>query len=663
MTGFCFGITIAAKVYIKIVNLPEKPISVKLFFSNILLLFSFLSVTAQIDKNIKEIRGGGFNNIKSQKDSVKVKVKRLPATDYKIFTIKNDTVAVDTTLTIRDYYRFNPLFKDDFRYLSFQNAGQPLTHLSFDITTENLIPGFIADTKLTDYWTHTQVPFFKTPTPYSDLSYINGINQGQVVNSIFATNITPQINIAAGYRGLSSLGLYQHSIAKSDRIFINLNYESKNGRYKLKTYYYTYNKTNEENGGIKDVTQFEQAGDIFSDRGRIEVNLNDAENELKKRRLFAGQSYGILKNKFLLIDRATYKYHMYQFTQNKPNEVLGKSTQTNKKFKDSINLKSFENFAGLQFKIKQLKLESGIRYIYQYYSLDSLKVLNGQTYPKFLEYNDLSLDNSLKIKLGKLSLKGQLNIGFTKNIAGYYLEAQGSYPLPKNIYLSASLKSVSKRPDFKYILYQSAYDKYNWYHPEFKNELIQKLQVKFSHKNFGKFSLNQTIINNYTYFGQDSLPHQDAGGIKYTALKYQNDYHYKHWGISGEILLQKVLDGKAILSLPDYVLRGSLFYSHYYFKHNLYVQTGVTAKYFEAFYARAYNPVLADFLVQNYQKIGGYPIVDYFINFKIKRFRLYFKLQHLNALLKQKTPDYYAAPLQPYRDFNIRFGLRWIFFN
>ena len=652
-----------AGFYFKIVNLSVKAIILKLFLFNILFFLVFLSVSAQIDKGLPRIRGGDFNNVKAPKDSVKVKIKKLPATDYKIFSVKNDTITVDTTLTIRDYYRFNPLFKDDFPYLSFQNIGQPVTNLSFDITTEDIIPGFVADTKLTDYWTHSQVPFFKTPTPYSDLSYQNGINQGQVVNSIFATNINPQLNIAAGYRGLSSLGLYKHSITESDRVFVNLNYQSKNDRYKLKAYYYTYNKTNEENGGLKDVRQFEQFGDIFSDRSRIEVNLNDAENELKKRRLFVGQSYGILKNKFLLIDRATYKYHMYQFTQNKPADILGKSTQTDKKIKDSLNLKSFENFAGLQFKIKQIQLESGIRYIYQYYSLDSLKVLNGQTYPKFLEYNDLSLDNRLKVKLGKLSLKGQLNIGFTNNIAGYYLQADASYTLPKNINLSANLKSISKRPDFKYILYQSAYDKYNWYHPEFKNELVQKLQVKLSHKIFGKLSLNQIIANNYTYFGQDSLPRQDATGVKYTALKYQNDYRYKHWGISGDILLQKVLDGKAILSLPAYVLRGSLFYSHYYFKHNLYVQTGVTAKYFEDFYARAYNPVLADFLVQNYQKIGGYPIVDYFINLKVKRFRLYFKLQHLNALFKQENPDYYAAPLQPYRDFNIRFGLRWIFFN
>ena len=645
----------------------------KRFLFSILLLFIHLNLSCQIikQKSIKD-KGEEFNfpndnfeNAKSKKDSIKPKLLKLPADRYKIFTVKNDTVSVDTTLTIRDYYKFNPLYKDDFSYLTFQNTGQPLTQLAFDITTEDIRPGFVAVTKLTDCWQHSQIPFFRTPTPYTDLSFINGVKQGQVANSFFATNINSQLNVAAGYRGLSSLGLYQRSVAESDRVFVNLDYTSKNNRYKLKTYYFTYNKTNEENGGIKDVTQFEQPGRDFIDRGRIEVNLNDAESQLKKRRFFVGQSYGILKNKFLLINHSIYQYNMYQFTEDHLNDIIGSSSVVglSDKLKDSLSLRTFQNFSGLQFKIKQFKLESGVRYLYQFYNFKDAKILNGQTYPKFLEYNDLLLDNSLKVKLGKLSLDGQLNIGFTNNIAGYYLNAVASYKLPKDFVLSAQLKSITKRPDFKFILYQSAYDKFNWYHPEFKNELTQKLQAKLSHKIFGKLSVNQIIVNNYTFFAQDSLPQQDAAGVKYSALKYQNDYRYKHWGVSGDVLVQKVLGGSQILSLPSYVLRGSLFYSHYYYQHNLYVQGGFTTKYFEAFYAKAYNPVLSDFVVQNYQKIGGYPIVDFFINFKVKRFKLYFKLAHLNALLKQEHPDYYVAPLQPYRDFNIRFGARWIFFN
>ncbi len=636
------------------------------FFISLLLFFNLTVISAQIKPGGKVKGVDGINGtITNQpvKDSLKVKLKKFPATDYKIFNILNDSISVDTTLTIRDAYRFNPLFKDDFNVLPFQNYGQPVTSLSFNIKAHNLLPDFVAASKLTDDWTHLQTPFFKTPTPYSDLSYMSGISQGQILNALFATNITPRLNVAAGYRGLSSLGLYKRSISSSGRFFGSLNYQSKNNRYKLKFYYYTYEKTNEENGGIKNPLQFEQAGDEFSDRSRIDVNLSDAENQTKKRRLYIDNAYGILKNKFILVNQTTYRNRMYQFTQNTPADILGESTQTEGAIKDSVYLKEFDNLAAVKFNIKHFKLQSGIRYIYHFYSFDSIKQLNGQMFPKFLEYQDLSLDNKIKVQIGQLAIDGQLNIGFTEQIAGYYLQGRASYPLPGDFKLKAEIKSISKRPDFKYILYQSAYDKYNWYHPEYDNELTQKLQAEIKHKKYGKLTLKQIIVNNYTYFGQDSLPHQDATGIKYMALKYQKDFHYKKWGFSTDLQWQSVLDGQDLLSLPNYILRSSLYYSNYYYQHNLYVQTGITAKYFDAFYAKAYNPVLADFIVQNQQKIGGYPIVDYFINFKIKRFRLYFKLEHLNALFNQNQPDYYAAPLQPYRDFGIRFGLRWIFFN
>jgi len=631
-----------------------------------LLLFG-LTVSAQIKGVGKGISDGDMvieSKTQKKKDSLKKEIPKLPATEYKIFNLTNDTISLDTTLTIRDAYRFNQLFKDDFNFLSFQNIGQPLTQLDFDISTEHLLPGFVADTKLTDYWQHSKMPFFKIPTPYSDLSYLNGISQGQILNALFAINITPQLNVAAGYRGLSSLGLYRHSISSSGRFFGSLNYNDKNNVYSLKLYYYTYEKTNEENGGLKDAVQFEQAGEVYSDRGRIDVNLTDAENQLKHRRLFIGNSYGILKNKFFVINNTTYRDNMYQFKQNSIDTIIiGPSSQSNTAVNDSIKLRQFDNFSGLKFKVRNIQLESGLRFIYQFYGFDSIKNLNGTEYPKFLEYKDASLDSKLAVTIGKLDLKGRLDIGFTPNIAGYYLQADATYQLPKDFMLQAQLKSISKRPDFKYILYQSAYDKFNWYHPDLKNELIQKLQGHITHKKYGKLTVNQIIVNNYTYYGQDSLPRQSAAGVKYSTIKYQNDFYYKRWGLATDIQLQKVLDGQSILSLPTYVLRGSLFYSRYFFKHNLFVQTGFTGKYFEAFYARAYNPVLGDFVVQNYQKIGGYPIVDYFINFKIKRFRFYFKLEHLNGLLEQQEPTYYAAPLQAYRDFTIRFGLRWIFFN
>ncbi len=633
-----------------------------------ILFFTTASFGQIIKTKIKEPpkKGGGFvrNNdtIFIKKDSLGKAIKTFPVDQYKRFNIQNDTIAIDTILDIRHYYSFNELFRDDFLDLKLHNYGQAVNKLAYQDKQEDLLPGFVACSKQTDDWTHSEIPFFKTPSPYSDLRFLNGVSQGQLLNSEFATNVSPQLNLAAGYRGLSSLGLYQRSIVNSGRFFGSLNYQSKNEKYLLKFYYYTYNKTSEENGGIRDSEQFENGGDTFKDRGRIEVNLKDTENTYKNKRLFTGQEYRLVKNKIGLTNDFLYHKKTYEFSQKSPSYLLGESSVSGI-FKDSITLQKVENYTAVKFKTKIFNIKSGIRYIYQKYSMDSLKELNGVIYPKELKYNDLSLDNELKFKLKNIELTSKLNIAFTENIDGYYFETKAGYKFNKKINIKGQLKSISKRPDFKYILYQSAYDKFNWYHPDYKNELIQDLNLELKHNKWGSIKLNQLIINNYTFYGLDSLPHQSESGIKYSGLTYKNDFRYKKWGLSVDLQLQKVIDGEEIFPLPGYVARSSFYYSNYYYNRNLYVQTGVTAKIFEAFYAPAYNPLTADFVLQNRQKIGGYPWIDYFINFKIKRFRFYFKLEHLNALFEYQTPDYYAAPLQPTRDFSIRFGLRWIFLN
>jgi hypothetical protein len=600
--------------------------------------------------------------LKTNKDSLKKQVKIYPITDYKIFNIQKDSVHADTILNIRKYYKFNPFFADDFLFLPFHNYGQPVTPLSFNRIKNDILPGFIGSAKLSAYWQHRQVPFFQTPSPYSDVSYLNGVSQGQILSSVFATNINPNLNISVTYYGLSSLGLYKHAIADGQRFSGSLHYASKNKKYQLYFYYYTFNRNNEENGGIKDVNQFENGGETFKDRSRIDVNINDAESFLKHQRLFARQEYGIIKNRFYIVSKSFYRNNVYIFSETKPNELFGETTDA-KTIKDSIYLNQFEQFGGLKFSYKNLKIETGLRYVYQYYHLDSLKILDNKTYPKDLTYKDLSLDSKISFKLKKLDIHTQLKAGFTSHIAGYVFDAYTRYRFSPEMSIKAAINSSATRPDFKYILYQSGYNKYNWYHPEFKNELIQNIRVEIKHKKWGNLRLKQTMVNNYTYFGKDSLPHQNENGIKYTSLKFSKDFRYRKWGLANDIQLQQVIDGKELYSLPSYVFRSSLYYSDYFYHKNLYIQTGFTFKYFESFYPRAYNPLISDFILQDYKKTGNYPLIDYFFNFKVKRFRFYFKLEHLNALFEYQKPDYYAAPLQPIRDFSIRFGLRWIWLN
>ena len=94
----------------------------------------------------------------------------------------------------------------------------------------------------------------------------------------------------------------------------------------------------------------------------------------------------------------------------------------------------------------------------------------------------------------------------------------------------------------------------------------------------------------------------------------------------------------------------------------MYIQTGVTFKYFTAYNMNAYNPLLGEFYVQNQEELGAFPLIDLFINARVRQTRIYLKAEYINTIWS-KEYNYYSAPNYPYRDFVIRFGLVWNFFS
>ena len=92
----------------------------------------------------------------------------------------------------------------------------------------------------------------------------------------------------------------------------------------------------------------------------------------------------------------------------------------------------------------------------------------------------------------------------------------------------------------------------------------------------------------------------------------------------------------------------------------MYIQTGVTFKYFNEYNMNGYHPLLAEFYVQTDKKYGNFPRLDFFINAKVRQTRIYLKAEHFNSSFTGY--NYFSAPNNPYRDFTVRFGIVWNFF-
>ena len=104
-----------------------------------------------------------------------------------------------------------------------------------------------------------------------------------------------------------------------------------------------------------------------------------------------------------------------------------------------------------------------------------------------------------------------------------------------------------------------------------------------------------------------------------------------------------------------------MYYTDYVFKNAMQIQTGFTFQYFSKYYANDYNPLLGEFYTQNETKIGDFPLIDFFINAKVKQARLFLKAEHFNSAWTGY--NFYSAPNYPYRDFLVRFGIVWNFFQ
>ena len=226
---------------------------------------------------------------------------------------------------------------------------------------------------------------------------------------------------------------------------------------------------------------------------------------------------------------------------------------------------------------------------------------------------------------------------------------------------------INKIPDNIYNLYQSSYVDYNWYN-DFKNEKINTIEVTAKTQWFDA-SVQVNSIRDHLFFSNDATdpqqqiisPKQYDKTINYLSVKVSREFKWWKLALDNTVLYQQVDQEDDVLNVPQIVTRNSLYYTDYLFKKALYLQTGFTFNYFTKYYINDYNPVTVEAFVQNEKKVGDFPMIDFFVNARIRQTRIFFKLEHLNS--KITGNNFYTAPNYPYRDFMIRFGLVWNFFQ
>ena len=649
-----------------------------LFFLSILVflvtntLFSQRSISSLKNQN-------GYNNIENDtlRNTGEITVTlsgKTKYTDYKIFSHDRDTTYIDTTLNIQKDYKFNYLRTDNFELLAFHNQGQTFTNLGYNFSNLSILPDIGFTAKQFSYLDIDEIKYYEVPTPTTEITYRTGLQQGQVLDAIFTANFSPRLNVSLSYKGVRSLGAYRRSLASHGNFRGAFHYRTKENQYEIRGHLTSQDFFNEESGGLPqvEIDKFQSNDANYTTRARLDVNLDDAENNFEGRRLYLEHSYKLLTSKDTInkTDFSNLKVG-HVFTTETKEYSFTQPTSTTAIFGDENSAGASDNQVKNTITNNELNLEFNSKYVLgkfkakinitnYSYGYDSILNTNSNISKIKLEGNAISVgaDWNATIKNFKLNATGNLSPG-SGRLSGSFLQGEALYKKDSLFTVKGSLLISSKSPNFNTLLHQSKYDAYNWQNDTFTSVNTRDLGFAFSSK-WLNAGLNFTNIDNYTYFGDDNQPHQFDKQVTYLKVKANREFRYKKFALDNTVMYQNVSSGSSVFRVPELVTRNTLYYHDYWFKGKpMLVNIGATFNYFTKYKANAYNPLLAEFTIQDNQEIG-FPSIDLFFNAQVRRTRLYFKVENVTSSFSDK--NYFSAPNYPYRDLTIRFGLVWNWF-
>ena len=596
-------------------------------------------------------------------DSISIEVFKFDIEKLKKFNINNDTILLDTTLNINKFYEFNFRRKDNFELIKPNNVGQPYNNLSYVIDESNYpIIGYSANK--TQLQTSDDIYFYDVAYPMTELLFKTVFSQGQLTDVLFTTNVNRKLNFSLGFKALRSLGKYQNSLSGSKNFTFTYNYNSK--KFSSKSFYLSQKLEKHESGGLSliSINDFESKDPVFNERSKLNVKFEDAVNVYFQRDFYSHNKFKISDNKKNLSLNHTLHYvtvnnsYNQSLINNYYGGLIGGITTVDDKFKfRSINNKISFDISNIIFDFAEIGF---INFNYEYFNLNSGN-------EKIKENSNL-----FSIKLSKNFEILDLDFDLQKKISGDRIGDRLNIVLKPakkfNLDLNLKLSSVKSHPGLIYDNYYSGFSGVNWTN---RNDLVNtsSIFINYINKKFGQFSLSGSLINNYVYVSTENsdiesyIPYinQAEFDIKLFKLKYVKNFIFGKFSMNNSFLIQDVDQNDNILNIPDFVYRNSFFISEKIFKNVLEIQSGFNFKIFSKFFINEYNPVISTFHIQDKRKIGGFPIVDFFLNAKIRQTRLFFIFEHINSSFSEN--NFFTTPSMPYRDSNFRFGLNWSLFN
>lgn len=597
-------------------------------------------------------------------------------------------------------------------YTHLGNLGSPhISHVFFERneTTQE----FFTDPYSFAYDTPEKVIYTNTKSPFTNLTYYklgSSRRAEEQFKAYFAVNVNKRLGFGFDIDYIYGRGLYMNqSIAQFNG---NLFAYYHGDKYEMHFNFINDNIRVTENGGIADdryVTyplEMADGGRVYKSY-EIQTNLEDIWNKNTGYHAFLSHRYNlgfykdesnendtIVKEVFVpvtsfihtvKVDMNTRRYISQNDKQNREyfqNNYLGNDSTDMTKYmsvKNTFGISLREGFN----KWAKAGLTAFVSFEHRRFSMtDSVAGTPGQFMRDYKE-NSLSVGGQLIKSQGKTlhyNVLGEVAI-LGEDIGQFNIEGKGDLNFRlfnDTVRLDANAYIKNINPAFYYRHFHS---KHYWW----DNNLSMMTRTKIE----GKLSIDRwrtqlqagvENITNYTYLDNTSVGYessdattktykndvavrQQAGNIQVFSAKLRQDFKLGILHLDNEVVYQKS-SNSTVLPLPDLVLYHNLYIRAGLAKKVLTVELGADVRYFTQYYAPDYAPAIGQFYLQNPEtryKLGGYPLVNGYLNIHLKRTRIFVMMYNLVQGTGERS--YFFAPHYPLNPRSFKFGISWNFFD
>ena len=278
--------------------------------------------------------------------------------------------------------------------------------------------------------------------------------------------------------------------------------------------------------------------------------------------------------------------------------------------------------------------------------------------------------------LGEIALVGE-------DIGQFTIEGKGDLNFRlfnDTVRLDANAYIKNEQPIFYFRHFHSKH--YWWDNNDLSKIMRTRVQGKLTIDRWKtQLSAGVENIKNYTYLDNASViateatettpatyknnvvVRQQSDNIQVFSATLKQDFKLGILHLDNEVTYQKSSDNN-VLPLPELVLYHNLYLEFALAKKVLNIEMGADVRYFTQYYAPDYAPAIGQFYVQNPEtryKLGGYPLVNGYINLHLKRTRIFVQMYNLIQGTGEKS--YFLAPHYPLNPRILKLGISWNFFD